>query len=205
MNLPRCPEQLPPDYIKNLKQLCLVWAKSAARPRVQRDMIKKWDKLLDAWIADEKLPLFIRKHSNNRGTELKHNKSHRVIVPADNGPAHWVMLRALNGVCPSKKKIHEMIADIPVAMALRKSEKKKCKYNAKSEREINNKDWKLCHTEDIRLKNAHGKKLEDVDLEALKEHFRLFLSPRNMFLVPKKHSGIGELKEMRKAVKRYQE
>lgn len=51
--------------------------------------------------------------------------------------------------------------------------------------------WKLCHIEPIGFNT--NKSLEEIDINDLKEHFRKYASPRNMFVLPKEIGYLGEL------------
>ena len=69
--------------------------------------------------------------------------------------------------------------------------------------ERNSSGWKLCHIEPVGL----GRRGETVELplNEIEDHFRRLMSPRNMFVVPKNRSGLGELPEMLEAVRRENE
>jgi hypothetical protein len=144
------------------------------------------------------MPLYVRKSSKNRGVELIH-RSKRRIIPADNGPAHWAMINALQGTCLSVAQIKDKIRnhEINVAMAQSRDESANCKHRARADRSLNEAGWSLRHIEDVKLRAAHGKKLTEVPIEEIENHFRRFVSPRNMFLIPKEYSGLGELEAMK--------
>ena len=52
-------------------------------------------------------------------------------------------------------------------------------------------DWKLCHIESIGLKT--NKNIETLDIKTIKEHFRKYAGPDNMFVLPKEIGDLGEI------------
>jgi hypothetical protein len=81
MNIALCPEEWP-ELTTLLSQLSQVLVASKFRPRVDHKVCNKWKTLLDEWVEATDIPLFVRKHKNNRGARLKH-ESGRIIIPAD--------------------------------------------------------------------------------------------------------------------------
>lgn len=55
---------------------------------------------------------------------------------------------------------------------------------------VNKQGWKVCHISAVGLGTALRKSTELSDYEA---RFARLIRPCNMFLVPKRHAGIGEL------------
>jgi hypothetical protein len=53
--------------------------------------------------------------------------------------------------------------------------------------------WKVCHVERVGLATALP--LAELPEFQLREHFRRLMAPGNMFVIPKKYSGLGELPE----------
>jgi hypothetical protein len=51
-----------------------------------------------------------------------------------------------------------------------------------------------------RFVSAGPTPLADVDVDRLREHFRKFMSPSNMFVIPLKYAGLGELPEFCEAI-----
>jgi hypothetical protein len=53
--------------------------------------------------------------------------------------------------------------------------------------------WKVCHIEGVGLNDPRA--LSELPLETLQAHLWKFIHPRNMFLVPLRYAGVGELPE----------
>jgi hypothetical protein len=152
--------------------------------------------LLDEWIASPDMPMFVRKARDNRGHILRHN-SGRSIVPTDNGPAHWSMTLALGAVMPSLSDVRAILErdEIPVAMAFKRSEKDGAKFRCTRAMidGPNAAGWKVAHIEDVGL--GYTGPLDQIAIADLAAHFVRFLSPANMFLVPKEYAGVAECPE----------
>lgn len=165
--------------------------------------VKHWDRLIEEWALDETLPLYIRKSgaSYKRGSEILHS-SGRILIPADNGPAHWSLSMCVNENLIETKDLKELIKkdQIPIAFVLSAVESSsKYKQTKHLIDTPNKKDWKIAHIESVGLKSRN--KLENTDIEVLQEHFKKFMSPSNMFLFPKHYAGLAELDETIKIYK----
>lgn len=173
------------------------WGSSSLRPCPPPDIVKRWSCLLNEWIAHEEIPLLVRKVSgqeNMRGSKVLH-ESGRILVPCDNSPAQWVYATALRGKCPSLIDIPEHLDDgtIPLAMIQKSIEKNNAHYPGvlKNESNLNKPGWKLAHIENVGLRSRMQS--SKLPIEKLVEHFRLFMSPANMFLIPLKWAGMAEV------------
>jgi hypothetical protein len=201
MTLPTCPTPLPSNVTDLLRALAAEWAASPARPEPAPDVLAHWDQLIAAWVADDTLPLFARKFRGNRGAFLTH-VSGRVVIPADNTPAHWTYAQALRGVCPTLDDVRRSMADngIPVAMIMTPAERRLATLTgARTKAEnMNAVGWKLAHIKPIVLKGATA--LPNVPIARLREHFRLFMSPSNMFVIPLALAGLAETVEAVEAI-----
>jgi len=71
--LTHCPEALPPDLTALIDSFGQAWANSPSRPRPSANAVAHWSELLAAWVAADDLPLFVRKHFNNRGSVVAHS------------------------------------------------------------------------------------------------------------------------------------
>jgi len=188
---------LPPGVSAGLRQLALVWKDSNHRPAVESLALQHWTDLIEGWIADETLPLLVRK-TGMRGSVIAH-KTGRDLVPVDNAPANWVLSSALAGKRPTLAEVIDDLeaSRLPIAMMLKKAEREAARYlgtqRAKMDPpNLNTLGYKVCHIEPVGL----GKlQLQTEPITTLAEHMRLFLSPKNMFVVPKTHAGLGELPE----------
>ena len=192
--LSHCPEVLPPELTSILKSFGRTWAESTLRPQPPSHVIEQWSKLLRDWVASDDMPLFIRKSSDNRGSEIDH-ESGRLLVPCDNSPAHWAYIKALKGECPSLDEVRTLLADdkIPVAIIQKAKEKPCARYHCTRPKNFNVNEfgWKLAHIESVGLKNRTP--LRSFPIKRLTEHFRLLMSPSNMFVVPLALAGIAEI------------
>lgn len=173
------------EYVKQSKELSIA-----------SDVQISWNALLQNWIADSTMPLFIRKTRAEypKGSEIIHNTG-RILIPTDNGPAHWAFSMAFNGYAPSLLQVMNewIIPDrINIAMILSKSQTEKIKYRCTKHYvdAPNEKGWKIAHIKRIGINSKT--KLEHENIDILKSHFLNFMDPGNMFLIPKKYSGIAE-------------
>jgi hypothetical protein len=192
--VPRCPETLTQDLEILIEQFAVLWQASSERPRVLHGCAERWTALVNEWITAVDLPLLIRAGAGRRrGQELVH-ASGRLVVCADNSPAHWAMSLALQGECPTLDDIRALFAAdrVPVCMAMSGTERLNAKYRCNRQKiNLNTLGWKVCHRERVGERRPQISEL--ASWERITSHFRRFVSPANMFLVPKKWAGLGEL------------
>jgi hypothetical protein len=162
------------------------------------DALNWWNNIIEEWIRTNDVPLFIRKTNDQfpRGSEIKH-KSGRVLIPCDNGPAHWSFSMCANGNLPTLAEIRNFILNdqIPVAMVLKGIEKKS-RYRCTQHQidQPNEKGWKIAHKVAIGLNTRTP--LDQIEMTTLENHFRRFMNPSNMFVVPLKYSGLAEIDDV---------
>jgi hypothetical protein len=196
-----CPDTLPPDLTALIDCFGQAWANSLSRPRPSAYAVAHWAGLLAAWVAADDLPLFVRKHSSNRGSVVSHS-SGRPLVPCDNSPAHWAYVMASNGECPSLDDIRARLAkdEIPVAMIQKVVEKPSAKYHCTLPRKfnVNEYGWKLAHIQGVGLNNRTH--ISELPLERLTAQFLSLMAPGNMFVVPLAWAGIAEIDTVIQAV-----
>lgn len=201
MPLPACPKDLPAELVEHIERFASAWAISPVRPFPSEAAVAHWSALLAEWVADSSMPLYVRKHANNRGAEIEH-PSGRKLVPTDNSPAHWAYTLASVGECPNIEAIKEMVAKdrIPVAMIHKAVEKPNAKYRCflSKEHNVNTQGWKLAHISAVGLNTRT--QLAELPLERLVQQFNDLMSPANMFVVPMAWSGLGETSQVIKAV-----
>ena len=201
--LPTCPNEMPPEIMKAAEALALAYTKSQLRPRLEQPVLRHWDKLIDDWSDDESLPLFIRKQRANRGSLVKHLGRGRVLVPCDNSPAHWAVASAFSeGLVVTLNTIRVTYHEIPAAMILTAVESKTAQFKATLLRKhnVNAYGWKLDHIQDVGLNSRAA--IERMEMESLKQHFRLLMKPSNIILVPMALKGLGDLPMFLSIVKR---
>lgn len=199
--LVRCPDQLPQDIVALVEQFGRAWADSPLRPRPSPAVMAQWSALLEAWVEDDGLPLFVRKHSGNRGSVVQHTTG-RALVPCDNSPAQWAFVMAAAGECPTLPDIRSMLAEdaIPVAMILKAAEKASAKQRCTLSRQfsVNHYGWKLAHIQQIGLSERTA--ISALPMERLAAHFRALMSPSNMFVVPLAWAGMAEVNTVIQAI-----
>jgi hypothetical protein len=197
MPLPLCVPGANLEICRALRELGRQWAADPARPVISNPTLQAWGRLIDEWVADETLPLLIRKFNRNRGSPLR-SAFGRQLVPTDNSPAQWAFAVAYDGVCPTVGEVPDMLssARIPVAMAFSAGEEKAgAVYRGLRGRCPGTADagWKLAHLEPVGL--GRRGPLEEFEREALEQHFRLLMSPANMLVVPAAWAGLSEVEE----------
>lgn len=194
--IPRAPLVAPESIRTGIALAARAWFEDPDRPRIDVNVIRQWDELLQSWIESDDLPLLVRKARGNRGHTL-HHQSGRTIVPADNSPAHWTLALAFNACCPTLAEVGDAWRNdrIPIAMVLKADERLGAAYRCtrQSVQGPNDQGWKVAHVHDVGL--GFTGNMQDLPLQVLKSHFLRFLSPSNMFLVPKQYAGIAEAPE----------
>ena len=192
---------LPPNMTNLIEQLANLWACDQSRPRPESFVIQHWDSLVDKWVEDRSLPLFVRKANNNRGSLLTLS-SGRAVIPTDNSPASWAFTRAILGDTPSLEDIRRKFDEdqIPIAMILKPAERDAPRYGStlsKTENP-NSAGWKLAHIDGVGLKSNTA--VGSIDESVLRVHFCNLMKPGNMILTPLRYAGLGELPEFCKAM-----
>lgn len=195
-HLPICPTELPAGLVAPIRECAEVWRGHPARPVVSEAVLGGWDELLEAWAAGPAPPLLVRKFRGNRGHSIIH-RTGRTVVPTDNSPAQWAFSLALSGVVPTLELVGDTLSKdrLPVAMILPRGEREAADYRATlgNEHSLNTRGWKLAHIASIGLRTRTP--VNEVPMNDLTAHFRRFMSPRNMFLVPKSLAGVAEVPE----------
>ena len=204
--IPGCPEELSGRLQNKILSLAAGWASSSQRPRVLPAVLDAWDELIEGWLQDFETPVYYRRSRDSRGERIS-LQGGRPGVAVDNSTAQWAYALALKGICPTLGEISVLQErdQVPVALALEKSEKGVATYKCCLPRRgtLNKRGWKLCHIEGVGL--LESKETGELPIEKLEDRFRKLLSPRNMFVVPKDRSGLGELPEMIAAVRKENE
>lgn len=190
------------DMDQPLRSLASEWAASPHRPRAAGQVLTSWDVLIEEWLASD-LPLLCRTPNWGRGAEEIH-PSDRILTFADNTPAHWAMALALKGETPSLADVRVLFdtGAMPLAFAIKASEKARLKFargGLSSKIRINRDGWKVCHVSRAGMGLAGHPVSQPIT--AIEAHFRRFMSPRNMFLVPLVLGGLGEAPQMIDAIR----
>jgi hypothetical protein len=191
------------DFIdKALQLIARRWMHDSERPEVLIEIRIEYEQLIQEWLEDSSIPLLIRKYRGNRGHELIH-QSGRPLVPVDNAPANWLFSSALQARPIALSDIVPYLesGDLPVGMVV---EKKGAKYTGSQRKvmdppNLNTEGWKVCHIQSLGLGRGD---ITQMDIGHLKEHMRLFLSIKNMFLIPKQFGGLAECKSFTDVVEK---
>jgi len=176
------------DLHEPLAELGRRWSVSVHRPKPSPQALQIWDVFLKSWLASD-LPLVLR-DSRRRGTQTK-SATGRDIFFADNSPANWMFGLALLGQVPDLAAWSRdtLPACIPLTFVTK---------GAAGKRDLNKLGWKVCHIEPVSDRKRYA--VEEVAVATLEAEFMRFLSPRNVFLIPKVISGAGELPEVIAAI-----
>lgn len=188
-------QKIQKQIIQEIKSLGKLWKSS--QKCISTDVLNSWDDLISEWIEDESMPLIIRK-SNCRGQEFVNEKTGRKIIVSDNAFAVWVYRNVLEGKTYSLLEIKNKLInnEIPMVYALSKADKEKAKYTkplGKNAISDGDNKWKLCHIERVGL--GTRQKIEQIDIETIKEKFKKYVNPMNMFLLPIGIGGLGEIED----------
>ena len=178
-----------------IKELGKIWRESEHNPKASSIIVNSWDNLVSEWIEDKSLPLIIRRSKELRG-HVYHHCTGREIVISDNTVAIWVSYHVINGKTISLSEIRKLLENKELPIAWSFDGKKKEKDGATYTKTIGNYElngWRVCHIEPVGLNSR--KDIEEIDISILEEHFWRYLSPKNMFLIPKSISGLGEIQE----------
>jgi len=171
-----------------LAELGRRWAASPHRPRPAEDVLQRWDALIEAWVASD-LPLILRDQAR-RGQIVPHSTGRKLLF-GDNSPANWAFALALQGESPDLAALRARPLDeiVPLSFLSR---------GEAAKRNLNRVGWKVCHIEPV--SDRRRVRFEASELRRVEDAFRRFLSPRNIFLIPKEISGAGELPEVVSAI-----
>lgn len=206
--IPECPEELPADLQQRMRELSEAWLRSDLRPIVESGVARAWDELVQDWVNDPTMPIYIRKSQNNRGSLVEH-ESGRMLIPADNSVAQWCAKLAYEGTVPSLQNIEEWQSaepdQIPIAQALRRAERDRARYRCTISvlrPSLNDRGWKICHINPVGIL-PQKTQIGEIPIDCLEKHFVRLLSPSNIFLVPKTWAGLGELPEMLETARRF--
>lgn len=202
--LPSCPDPLPADLDRELARLACLWAKHPARARLDPNVLRHWDDLIMSWSIEPTLPLLIRKSETGiaRGEIFAHESGHELVL-TDNSPASWSYMLACAGVCPSLNDVRNYFErdEIPVAMVTDREMAARSHYKCSRGKiaSPNVLGWKICHIQKVALRGRGP--VKNREITHLQSHFRAFLAPSNMFLVPLVLSGLGELPHFIEAIR----
>jgi hypothetical protein len=180
-----------------LRRLASNWRESPTRPCITGQDALTWHALIQEWVRDRSLPLLVRRPRLGRGRELVHH-SGRTIVPTDDSPAIYMLSLAMEQRRPSRQMLIQALETgrMPVAAALTPEERRNARYSgtvaSMDAPNLTELGYSVCHITHVGLRRVPLEERTEIELVA---HSLLFLSPVNMFVVPKQYAGVGELPE----------
>ena len=181
------------DEIRNkIKEIGILWKNSIYNPYINPKILNEWDKLIQEWSDDENMPLIVRKETNKRGMSFIHPSSNREIIISDNTVAIWIFSNVLKGIVFTKSQIKEKLRnkELPIVFMATKEIKKYANYpTALGSASLP--DWKLCHIDPIGFNTS--KSITELEIDEIKEHFKKYTNPNNMFVLPKEIGYLGEI------------
>lgn len=179
------------DIRQKIKEIGILWRNSPHNPSIESEVLKKWENLIEEWVADETMPLIIRKETSKRGQAFNHPCGREIIV-SDNTVAIWVFSNVLKGKVFTLSGIKELLQNNELPMVFMTTEEIKAK--AKYTKPLGSyalSNWKVCHIQPVGFNTNTS--IEDLEISDIEDHFRKYVNPNNMFLLPK---GIGYLGEI---------
>ena len=137
------------------------------------------------------MPLIIRKETSKRGQAFNHPCGREIIV-SDNTVAIWVLSNVLKGKVFTLSDIKELLQynELPMVFMATKEIKAKAKYT-KSLGSYALSNWKVCHIQPVGFNTNTS--IEDLEISDIEDHFRKYVNPNNMFLLPKEIGYLGEI------------
>lgn len=193
-----------PEFDEVLFRLGEQWRSNPDRPSPSQESLDYWSNLIDEWAEDPTMPLLIRK-GGELGIQFAH-ETHRIYAHTDNSSAQWSFCGAFHGHRPTLKDVRSQLRNgqLPTFQVRKATIRKKiesgeaihvggvlndCIYGD-TNRFHDGSANKLCHIVGIGLNTRTP--IGRIDLPTLKQHMRYFLDPKNMFVIPKAYSGLGE-------------
>lgn len=174
-----------------IKEIGTLWHNSPNNPQIDVEVLENWNNLIEEWIADKDMPLIIRKETNKRGQSFVHPCGREIIV-SDNTVAIWVYNNVLKGIVFTLSQIKELLSQKELPMVF--METKEIKANAKYTKPLGSyalPNWKLCHIQPVGFNTNTS--IEDLEISDIEDHFRKYVNPNNMFVLPKEIGYLGEI------------
>lgn len=177
---------------EKIREIGELWRNSKYNPQIDNEVLNHWNSVIIEWSEDEEMPLIIRKDANKlKGMSITH-PSGRDIIVSDNTFAIWVYNRVMNKITYNLGQLKEMLLgnEIPMVFMQTKEMMEKAKYT-KPLGSFSLPEWKLCHIEPVGFNS--NKSIEELSIIDIKEHFKKYASPSNMFVLPKEIGDLGEI------------
>lgn len=177
---------------EKIREIGELWRNSKYNSQIDNEVLNHWNSVIIEWNEDEGMPLIIRKDANKlKGISITH-PSGRDIIVSDNTFAIWVYNRVMNKITYNLGQLKEMLLgnEIPMVFMQTKEMMEKAKYT-KPLGSFSLPEWKLCHIEPVGFNS--NKSIEELSIIDIKEHFKKYASPSNMFVLPKEIGDLGEI------------
>lgn len=174
-----------------IKEIGALWHDSPNNPQIDIEVLRRWDNLIEEWIADKNMPLIIRKEANKRGQSFVHPCGREIII-SDNTVAIWAYNNVLKGTVFTLSQIKELLSQKELPMVFMAT--KEIKANAKYTKPLGSyamPDWKLCHIQPVGFNTNTS--IENLEISDIENHFRKYVNPNNMFVLPKEIGYLGEI------------
>ena len=176
---------------EKIREIGELWRNSEHNPQIDNKVLNYWKSVIEEWSENEEIPLIVRKDIKLRGMSITH-PSGRDIIVSDNTFAIWVYNRVMNKITYNLGQLKEMLLgnEIPMVFMQTKEMMEKAKYT-KPLGSFSLPEWKLCHIEPVGFNS--NKSIEELSIIDIKEHFKKYASPSNMFVLPKEIGDLGEI------------
>lgn len=180
-----------------LRRLASHWRESPDRPNICGHDALRWHRVMQEWVRDRSLPLLVRRPRYGRGREIPH-RSGRVLVPTDDAPASYLLSLAIERRTPDLAQLKEALHQgrMPIAVSLTEEERRSARFTGTTDGmdapNLRDLGYSVCHVTHVGLRRIPLENRTEIELVA---HSLLFLSPVNMFVVPKPYARLGELPE----------
>jgi hypothetical protein len=174
-----------------IKEIGTLWRNSPNNPQIDAEILKNWNNLIEEWIADKDMPLIIRKETSKRGQSFMHPSGREIII-SDNTAAIWVYNNVLNRTEVTLSRIKDLLSqnELPMVFIKTKEIKDKAKYTEPLGK-FAMPEWKLCHIQPVGFNTNTS--IEGLEISDIENHFRKYLNPNNMFVLPKEIGYLGEI------------
>jgi hypothetical protein len=174
-----------------IKEIGTLWRNSPNNPQIDAEILKNWNNLIEEWIADKDMPLIIRKETSKRGQSFMHPSGREIII-SDNTAAIWVYNNVLNRTEVTLSRIKDLLSqnELPMVFIKTKEIKDKAKYTEPLGK-FAMPEWKLCHIQPVGFNTNTS--IEGLEISDIENHFRKYLNPNNMFVLPEEIGYLGEI------------
>ena len=177
---------------EKIREIGVLWRNSEFNPQIDNEVLTNWEKVIIEWSEDEEMPLIIRKDANKlKGMSIAHPSGREIIV-SDNTFAIWVYNRVMSKVTYNLGQLKEMLFNNEIPMVFMQAGLINNARFTKSLGAFSLPEWKLCHIEPVGFNS--NKTIEELSIIDIKEHFKKYASPSNMFVLPKEIGYLGEIK-----------